>query len=94
MFNRWKPYPKYKPSTKGWYQCSIRYGTDQGQAYVMDLYYYPDIDQWRDNRVQHIVDSYEVFGYGKRNERHQIQTCLLSNRNDVIAFKKLPRIYK
>ena len=37
MFNLWRSYPKHKPKEKGWYICSIRYGEEPGEAYVMDL---------------------------------------------------------
>lgn len=96
MFNRWKPYPKNKPKEKGWYQCSIRYGEDKNQAYVMDLYYYPESDKWKDNRRQDVFNTYAVYGY---NDKTHMQDKLLLTervccREDVIAFKRLPKIYR
>lgn len=97
MFNRWKPYPKYKPKKQGWYICSIRYGEEEGQAYVMDLWWNEKLERWQDNRRINVFQLYEVFGYGKkinRNEKMRIYYDNTCYRNDVIAFKRLPKIYK
>ena len=50
MFNRWKVYPKHIPKKRGWYICSIRYGEEPGQAYVMDLFWDEKTLRWKDNR--------------------------------------------
>jgi len=96
MFNFWKPFPKYKPKKSGWYQCSIRYGEDPDQAYVMDLYWYRYKEQWRDNRRLTIFEDYDV--YTKEGKlllcNDIISTHTLCVRKDVIAFKKLPKIYR
>ena len=98
MFNRWKPFPKYKPKEKGWYQCSIRYGEEHGEAYVMDLWWDPVREVWKDNRRLSIFQTYEVYGYDSDILGKPIKKRLYHNnlceRNDVIAFKKLPKIYK
>ena len=91
MFNMWKPFPKYKPKENGWYQCSIRYGDSPGQSYVMDLYWYSEKEFWRDNRVVHLMcELYDVYGDNQKLIRGET----VGVRNDVIAFKKLPKIYK
>ena len=59
MFNRWKSYPKYKPSKRGWYICSIRYGEEPGQAYVMDLFWDENEEKWKDNRRLDVYYTYE-----------------------------------
>ena len=96
MFNRWKPYPKYKPSKRDWYICSIRYGEEPGQAYVMDLFWDEKEEKWKDNRRLDVYNTYEVYGYN--DETHLIDKRMykdnLCYRNDVIAFKKIPRIYR
>ena len=96
MFNRWKPYPKYKPSKGGWYICSIRYGEEPGQAYVMDLFWDEKEEKWKDNRRLDVYNTYEVYGYN--DETHLMDKRMykdnLCYRNDVIAFKKIPRIYR
>lgn len=96
MFNRWKPYPKYKPLKLGWYICSIRYGEEPGQAYVMDLFWDEKEEKWKDNRRLDVYNTYEVYGYN--DETHLMDKRMykdnLCYRNDVIAFKKIPRIYR
>lgn len=89
MFNKWKPYPKYKPKDRGWYICSIRYGEEKGQAYVMDLFWDNEKEVWKDNRRINVFQLYDVFGCD--GQIYQDNTCI---RNDVIAFKKLPKIYR
>ena len=98
MFNRWKPYPKYKPEKRGWYICSIRYGKDPDQAYVMDLFWEDRREVWRDNRRINVFQEYDVYGYGMdirgNNVKKQLYYDNLCEREDVIAFKKMPKIYK
>lgn len=96
MFNRWKPYPKYKPKEKGWYVCSIRYGEEKEQAYVMDLFWDDEKELWKDNRRINVFKEYDVFGYndetGMQDKKmYSDNHCI---RNDVIAFKRLPKIYR
>lgn len=98
MFNRWKPFPKYEPKDKGWYICSIRYGEEPSQAYVMELWW-DDIRQvWKDNRRLNVFQEYEVYGYGSDIIggiiKKQLYHDNLCERNDVIAFKKVPKIYR
>jgi len=98
MFNRWKPYPKHKPKKRGWYICSIRYGEEPGQAYVMDLFWDEVREVWKDNRRSNVFQEYEVYGYGvniiEQPIKKQIWHDKLCERDDVIAFKKLPKIYR
>lgn len=100
MFNRWKPYPKHKPEERGWYQCSIRYGEEKDQAYVMDLWWDDKKEIWRDNRRLDVFNSYDVYGYGdftdalSRQMKKLLHKDNLCERDDVIAFKKLPKIYR
>ena len=98
MFNRWKPYPKHKPKKRGWYICSIRYGEDKGQAYVMDLFWDEVRQVWKDNRRLNVFQEYEVYGYGSSiidtPIKKQLWTDRLCERDDVIAFKRLPKIYR
>lgn len=98
MFNRWKPYPKYKPEKRGWYCCSIRYGEEEGQAYVMDLFWDDVREVWKDNRRLNVYQTYEVYGWGQDIIGNPIKERIwydnLCERNNVIAFKKLPKIYR
>lgn len=90
MFNFWKPYPKHKPKERGWYICSIRYGEEKSHAYVMDLFWDEKREVWKDNRRLNVFGMYEVNGYETKNMAYD-NLCF---RNDVIAFKKMPKIYK
>ncbi|MBC5667330.1 hypothetical protein H8S00_04930 [Eubacterium sp. BX4] len=96
MFNMWKPYPKNNPKKRGWYICSIRYGKDPNQAYVMDLFWDEKMKQWKDNRRLDVYNTYKVYGYNNetRLEDKRIYKDNVCFRTDVIAFKKLPKIYK
>lgn len=98
MFNRWKPFPKHKPKQRGWYICSIRYGEEPGQAYVMDLFWDEKREVWKDNRRLNVFQTYEVYGWGMditdNFAKKQIWHDNLCERNDVIAFKRCPKIYK
>lgn len=96
MFNLWKPYPNNKPKKRGWYLCSIRYGEEKDQAYVMDLFWDDGNETWKDNRRLDVFNTYNVYGY---NDKTKIQDLKMYRdnlciRKDVIAFKRLPKIYK
>lgn len=96
LFNFWKPFPKHKPKKNGWYICSIRYGDEPDQAYVMDLYWYGEVQQWRDNRALNVFTDYYVYDEnGIRISREDILSRKsLCVRTDVIAFKKVPKKYR
>lgn len=96
MFNRWKPYPQNKPEERGWYVCSIRYGEEKEQAYVMDLFWDDGRKLWKDNRRINVFNEYDVLAYNdetgmKDKKMYSDNLCI---RNDVIAFKKLSKIYR
>lgn len=100
MFNFWKPYPKNKPNKRGWYQCSILYKYDEENygAYVMDLFWDEKSEKWKDNRRINVFQMYDVYGWGKDLIDNPIKDRIyydnLCERTDVVAFKKLPNIYK
>ena len=98
MFNRWKPYPKYKPTEEGWHQCSIIYNKEKNKGYVMDLWWDKRSEEWRDNRRLNVFDTYDVYGYGVDILDKPIKKILYNDdlcyRKDVVAFKKLPKLYK
>lgn len=98
MNNRWKPYPQNKPRERGWYICSIRYGDEKDQVYVMDLFWDEVREIWKDNRRANVFQTYKVMGWGTdlrdRPYEKQIWYDNLCERNDVIAFKKLPKAYR
>lgn len=82
---------------RGWYICSIRYGEEKGQAYVMDLFWDEEKEIWKDNRRINVFNLYKVLGYGSIMDNcieKRLYYDNLCERTDVIAFKKLPKIYK
>lgn len=96
LFNRWRQYPKYKPEESGWYVCAIRFHFcgDEYQSYVMDLYWDSDKEIWKDNRRLNVFELYDVYGYGTENEKIKLYKDGSCYRDDVIAWKKCPSIYR
>lgn len=85
----WIPFPENIPSYRGWYSCTIRYGTNQKQTYVMDLFWDDELNEWHDNRRMDVFNTYSV--YNLKNELlHDDYYC---KREDVIAFKPMPDVY-
>lgn len=88
MVGMWHLFKKKKPKKDGWYTCTVE--VPGRQRYVMDLYWYSEIQRFKDNRRQDVFNTYKVFGY-KGNELH---TCELCDRTkEVVAWKKRPRTY-
>ena len=84
----WNRFDKKKPKKDGWYICTVE--VKNQQRYVMDLYWYSDRQQFRDNRRQNVFDVYNVFNF-ENKELHSENLC---NRTDgVIAWRKQPRTY-
>lgn len=94
IFNIWRPFDKYKPQTKGWYNCTVEvHGI---QRYVMQLYWYPTTGRWKDNLRQDIFDSYKVYGYNDETKKEDklLTTIGLCDRTcDVVAWKNIPNTY-
>ena len=84
----WKRFDRKKPKKNGWYTCTVE--VPNQQRYVMDLFWYNQTQQFRDNRRQDVYDVYEVYNYdGKK--MHADKLC--NRTNNVIAWKKRPRVY-
>lgn len=101
LIMRWKPFPQHKPKVDGWYQCTIEYGDENKQRYVMDLYWYGKCKgegRWIDNRRQSIFDSYNVYALDsmmfKVDNKRLLTTALCDRTDSVTAWKKLPKPYK
>ena len=96
IFNFWKLYPKHKPEKSGWYICSIRYGHEKSQAYVMDLWYDLDKDTWFDNRRRDVYSTYKVYGYSDITNKFdkRIYSDHLCIREDLYAWKRMPKLCK
>lgn len=94
IVNFWRPYPLLKPKEEGWYQCTVG-ETETGNLNVMDLYYRAWDDVWIDERRQSVFDGYKCYKSGREPlEYNRCYGDSLCIRNDVIAWKKLPRKYR
>lgn len=90
MFNKWKPFPKCTPKKEGMYLCTIKYGDEEHQTYVIDLWWDPLLKIWKDKRRLVIFSEYDVFDYAGKL-LHYDSLC---ERDNVIAFMNLPKVYK
>lgn len=95
LLNLWIDYPKHKPNKRGWYECSVYYGYEVGQSYVMDLFWDDKNERWCDNRRLNVYQNYKVFGYNKDtgNEDKRMSFDSLCYRDDVVAFKRMSKLY-
>lgn len=84
----WKRFDKKKPKKDGWYICTVE--AENQLRYTMDLYWYSDRQQFRDNRRQDVFNSYDVYG-DKNKKLYSEKLC--NRTDDVIAWKKQPRTY-
>ena len=95
IFNFWRPYPLLKPRYDGWYQCTIRHGENMEKAYVADLLYKARENKWIDTRRQQVFEGYKVYKSGRATvEENRVYSDRLCVRDSVVAWKKLPRVYK
>lgn len=89
MFNRWRKFPREKPTKKGWYQCTVDAITIR---YVMDLYWTGS--KWLDNRRIEIFHLYDVYAYGDFGKNKKIDWMYENScdrTDDVVYWKKLPK---
>ena len=95
IFNWWHKYPKHKPKKKGWYQCTVRYGREiNGTPCVLRLFYCDWRDIWINDSRQQVFDGYKVYKVTRATiEENRVYGDSLCERNDVIAWKKLPKVY-
>lgn len=97
----WKKFPDKKPKKDGWYQCTIAFpftklpdGTDVYQTYVMDLHYCTETEQFIDNRERHVFHLYDVYGYGKGNQKVKLKSYEHGDKTEyVVAWKHMPKPY-
>lgn len=86
---KWKRFDKKKPSKNGWYQCTVE--VPNQQRYVMDLYWYDESQQFRDNRRCNVFFIHEIRS--SRSDKRLYSDDLCDRTNDVIAWKKMPKTY-
>lgn len=88
IFNPWRKYPKRKPKEDGWYLCTV--------PYTVRVFHY-DVrkDKWTDTSRQHVFDGYVVYKCCRAPiQENRVYTDGLCERDDVVAWKKLPREYR
>lgn len=85
----------YLKSVVGIY-AQLDMGEEPGQAYVMDLFWDEKTLRWKDNRRLDVYNTYKVYGYNDETHLNdkRIYKDNVCFRDDVVAFKKLPKIYK
>lgn len=97
IFNFWRKYPLFKPKKEGWYQCTVQHGYGLYQPRVMDLYFYfkPDVGGiWVDSRRKEVFMGYKVYKPNRAPiEDNRVWEDSDCERNDVIAWRKLPMCY-
>lgn len=94
IFNIWRKYPNHKPKEDGWYQCTVQHGYGIDQPRVMDLYFEKDLGTywWIDKRRQQVFDGYKVYKSSRAPiEDNRVWKDSLCERDDVIAWRKLPK---
>lgn len=94
LFNRWRVFAEEKPKKNGWYQCTVE--VPGMQRYVMDLFWYDEVERFKDNRVQNVFNDYDVYAYNDVTHEYDkpINTNNLCDRTDnVIAWKKISKSY-
>lgn len=92
----WKLFSKKKPKKNGWYLCTVE--VPGQQRYIMDLYWYGELERFKDNRRQNVFDTHKVFTQNPFTPGQYIEYRLytehLCDRTDnVIAWRKLPKTY-
>ena len=98
IINKWNRYPKKKPKNEGWYQCTVQHGYGLNKPKVMDLYFCFSSDRggiWVDRRRQQVFYGYKVYKPSRAPiEDNRLWKDELCERIDVVAWKKLPNVYK
>lgn len=92
LINLWRKYPKRKPKKEGWYQCTVKHGFGIDKPRVMDLYFHDGY--WTDRRRKQVFEGYKVYKPTRASiEDNRVWGDELCDRDDVIAWRKLPNIY-
>lgn len=88
LFNFWKPYPLFRPKKDGRYLCTVM----DDKRKVIELHYSTHNEgSWVDIRRQRVFDGYKVYKQCREPmDYNRVFTDGLCERNDVIAWKRLP----
>lgn len=92
MFNFWRKYPRRKPKFMGYYLCTVDAGPGVGRS--VKLLYFDDHRKWINKDRQLALDGYQVYKHCRATiQENRVYTDGLCERDDVIAWKKLPKAY-
>lgn len=92
LFNRWREFSKEKPKKDGWYQCTV--GLSDSERHIEQLYWYREIQQFKNKQISDIYSSCDVYAYNRVTHEYDILVKDYEEDGVVIAWKKLPRVYK
>lgn len=93
ILNFWRKYPKRKPKFNGWYQCTVKHGFGVHKPRVMDLYFHDGY--WIDRRRKQVFEGYKVYKPSRAAiEDNRVWNDELCDRDDVIAWRRLPNVYR
>lgn len=92
LFNSWRDFEKEKPKKDGWYLCTLE--TPVVDRHVEQLYWYGDIQQFKNKQIVDIYSSCDVYAYNRVT--HEYDILLKDHRTDdkIVAWKKLPKPYR
>lgn len=92
-FNLWRKYPRWKPKVNGYYLCTVV--ETNGSLVIYKLYYNKSVDRWIDISRQTVFDGYVVYKVCRApiEENHVYTDGMCNRTEDVIAWKKLPKVY-
>lgn len=86
MIKIWWRYPLFKPRKDGSYLCTLNNGR------LMILYYDAIDRKWYDKSRLSVFQGYKVYKQGREPiESNRVTEDGLCYRDEVIAFKRLPR---
>jgi len=95
VYNPWKPFPKYTPKYSGRYMCTVNGESEASNTII--LYWCKEERRWRNVDRFDVFNTYQVFvdcdGPDGEPAMTQITYDKKCVRNDVIAFKRLPKAY-
>lgn len=92
LFNKWRVLSEEKPKKDGWYLCTVK--LSDGDCHIEQLYWYGEIQQFKNKQVVDIYSTCDVYAYNRVTHEYDILVKDYIPREQVIAWKKLPRVYK
>lgn len=92
LFNKWRVLSEKKPKKDGWYLCTVE--LVDGERHIEQLYWYGEIQQFKNKQVVDIYSTCDVYAYNRVTHEYDILVKDYISKEQVIAWKKLPRVYK